>query len=278
MELRLFKQFPDGTYDISDLAIATYDIPYADRSNKNKLDLYLPKAAQPSYPLVVFVHSGGFFKSDKARHLSNILNCLLYGYAVSSVNFRLNDETPYFGSRTDFIDALNFLAAREEIDSERILLWGESYGSYLALDVVVNHPMKLTFKPRGVIDMACAVDLNDFHQHKKAAGQELIVRGVDNDILTFNAGGEYLTEAIKSTSFIEHFTGDEPPICILHGEEDEIVPVRYSLLLDQILTDKGIEHETHIIPGGFHGIDHYAAPEYNRLIIDFIRKQFHTKS
>ncbi|MBR4471772.1 MAG: prolyl oligopeptidase family serine peptidase [Erysipelotrichaceae bacterium] len=269
MELRVFHE-ENGRYDIDDVGKGYYDISYAERSEKNRYDLYLPNKEKESYPLLVFLHSGGFFKSDKSRHLSNILNGLLFDYAVASINFRLNDETRYQGSRRDAIDALNHLAAREEIDKNKAILWGESYGSYLALDIVVNHPQELDFSPAGVIDMYCATDLLDFHEHKIRNHQELMVEGKENDYRTF---GDNLEEGIGESRFLDHITGNEPPIFIIHGMKDEIIPIRYSYQLEEVLKEKRSRHEVHYIEELGHGIDSYALPQYNKLVFDFIRKQ-----
>lgn len=268
MQLKIFKE-QDGKYDIDDIANAYYDVTYDNKSEKNKLDLFIPKHQQKNYPLLVFVHSGGFFKSDKRRHLSNILNGLLFDYAVASINFRLNDEVKYDGSRNDIVTALNFLAQRDEINSEKIILWGESYGAYVILDITVNHANELKFVSAGIIDMYCATDLVDFHNYKILHKQELIVRGKENDYHTF---GDDLISGMKESSFLENITGKEPPIFIIHGMKDEIIPVKYSIQLEEILKKKGNEFECHYIENGSHGIDNYACTKYNGLIFSFINK------
>ena len=269
MELRIFNEI-EGKYDIDGIGNVIYDIAYSDISEKNKLDLYLPYEKKEYYPLLVFIHSGGFFKSDKKRHLSNILNGLLFGYAVASVNYRLNDETFYNGSRDDVIQALNYLSYLKNIDEKKILIWGESYGSYLALDIVVNHSDKLNFVPIGIIDMYCATDLMDFHQYKIEQNQEIMIRGKENDYHTF---GDDLEKGIKESSFMEHFKGNEPPILIIHGLKDDIIPVRYSYALEKVLKQKKIEYEAHYLENMGHGIDNYADPEYNSIVFNFILKQ-----
>ena len=268
MQLKVFEE-KNGRYDIEEYGEGSFDIAYADRSDKNRYDLYLPKKKKDKYPLLVFLHSGGFFKSDKSRHLSNILNGLLFDYAVASINFRLNDETRYQGSRTDAIDALNHLAQREEIDKDKVILWGESYGSYLALDIAINHSDELCFDPKGIIDMYCATDLLDFHQHKIDHHQELIVDDVENDYRTF---GEDLEKGIKETSFLDHIKGNEAPIFLIHGMKDDIIPVRYTHQLEMVLKEKGNRYEAHYIEELGHGIDYYAEPKYNQIVFDFINR------
>lgn len=268
MELRIFNEC-NGKYNVTDLATVHDDIIYDTKSEKNKLDLYIPLEKKEKYPLLVFIHSGGFFKSDKGRHLSNILNGLLFGYAVASINFRLNDETRYPGSREDAINALNFLAKQKNIDETNIIIWGESYGSYMALDISINHKKELNFVPAGIVDMYCATDLIDFHKHKINTKQELIVRGKENDYHTF---GDDLEAGIRESSFIENITGKEPPIFIIHGEKDDIIPIRYSYELEKRLIEKENRYEAHYIKELGHGIDCYADPKYNQLVFDFIRK------
>ena len=270
MGLKIFNEH-NGKYDVDDLAKVKYDLSYDVKSEKNKLDLYIPLKKQEKYPLLVFIHSGGFFKSDKGRHLSNILNGLLFGYAVATINFRLNDETRYPGSREDAINAFNYLSNLEYIDQTKIILWGESYGSYLALDIVVNHKNELKFIPAGVIDMYCATDLIDFHQYKINNGQELIVRGRENDYHTF---GDDLEKGIKESSFIENINGTEPPILIIHGEKDDIIPIRYSYELERVLINKRNKYVAYYIEELGHGIDFYAPEKYNKLIFDFISDCF----
>ena len=44
-----------------------------------------------------------------------------------------------------------------------------------------------------------------------------------------------------------------PPLCLLHGKEDELVPFNQGILLDQELTRRGMPHEFH----AYEGLSHY---------------------
>jgi dipeptidyl aminopeptidase/acylaminoacyl peptidase len=44
-----------------------------------------------------------------------------------------------------------------------------------------------------------------------------------------------------------------PPLCLLHGKEDELVPFNQSILLDQELTRRAMPHAFY----GYEGLKHY---------------------
>jgi phospholipase/carboxylesterase len=47
----------------------------------------------------------------------------------------------------------------------------------------------------------------------------------------------------------------KPPVLLVHGSADEIVPARALPLAEQALTDRGFTVESHVSPGLGHGID-----------------------
>jgi dipeptidyl aminopeptidase/acylaminoacyl peptidase len=53
-------------------------------------------------------------------------------------------------------------------------------------------------------------------------------------------------------SAIYHLEG-MPPLCLLHGVDDELVPFNQSVMLDQELTRRGMPHEFY----SYKGLKHY---------------------
>jgi len=53
-------------------------------------------------------------------------------------------------------------------------------------------------------------------------------------------------------SIVSHLEG-LPPLCLLHGKEDELVPFNQGILLDQELTGWRMPHEFH----AYEGLKHY---------------------
>ncbi|MEY8354579.1 alpha/beta hydrolase [Lachnospiraceae bacterium 54-53] len=269
MKLKEYKAVA-GRYDLQNDGTCFYDIAYSDFSEKNRLDLYLPKIKKESYPLVVFIHGGAFAKSDKGRHIAGVLNSLQLGCAVASMNYRLNDEVRYPDMLKDCIDAVRFLAKRPETDSEKIILWGETHGGYLACDMGINHHQDETYKLAGVISYYAPIDLYDYHKRQMASGRLMEVNGVIVDEASFGASGDELLDILKKQDLLHKIDGSEPAFYLLHGKKDDSIPIEYSIRLAEALKEKQVDCVLDLVEDGTHGIDFYAAEKYNLPVMEFI--------
>jgi acetyl esterase/lipase len=68
------------------------NLAYGDHE-RNKLDLYRPKADKP-LPLVIWVHGGAWEAGDKSGG-NPALPLLAEGYAVAAVNYRFSKHAPF---------------------------------------------------------------------------------------------------------------------------------------------------------------------------------------
>lgn len=112
------------------------DIAYASRSSAQKLDIHLPTAGAKPYPVVVWVHGGGWSSGDKNLGLNAPPRQLLnHGYAVVSVNYRLSGEARFPAQIQDLKAAVRWIranASRYGLNATRIGAWGVSAGAHLA--------------------------------------------------------------------------------------------------------------------------------------------------
>lgn len=112
------------------------DVPYADVSPTDTLDLYIPDGVEAPQ-LFVMIHGGGFILGDsQSRQLRLMLRYFRdRGYACASINYRLADEAPFPAAIEDCKAAIRFLRANADTygyDAERMVVYGESAGGYLA--------------------------------------------------------------------------------------------------------------------------------------------------
>lgn len=71
-------------------------------------------------------------------------------------------------------------------------------------------------------------------------------------------GSDTLKAELKST----------PPVCLIHGEMDDVVPFGAMALASEALLESGVPHETHACPNVAHGID----PQGLLAAIEFLKK------
>ena len=115
-------------------------VPYANDSESQYLDLYIPETGsdQEKPRLFVMVHGGGFIANDSQSRQPVFMYQYFRdrGYACASVNYRLAQEAPFPAGLEDVKAAVRFLQSRAEeygYDASRTVIWGESAGGYLAV-------------------------------------------------------------------------------------------------------------------------------------------------
>ncbi|HUW40353.1 MAG TPA: alpha/beta hydrolase [Rectinemataceae bacterium] len=125
---------PLATPAFADLAYVPNPAP------TQKLDLYLPEQAKPAsgYPVVVYIHGGGFALGDKAPYgddANAVLSGLKRGYAIASINYRLSGTDKAPAQIYDVKAALRYVkanAGKYGLDPDKMVLLGVSAGGSLA--------------------------------------------------------------------------------------------------------------------------------------------------
>lgn len=114
-------------------------ISYGSASTSQVMDLYLPKQqSDQAAPLLLVVHGGAFkFGNQKMKTIQPIIKMgLERGYAVASIDYRKSDEARFPAALADVKGAVRYLkahAAQWAINPNKLVIWGESAGAYLAL-------------------------------------------------------------------------------------------------------------------------------------------------
>ncbi len=117
------------------------DIPYHDTGrDEHLLDIYRPTDGKGPWPVVFYVHGGGFRILSKDTHWIMGLGFARRGFLVVSIDYRLAPRHRYPAAVEDACAALSWTAhnvARYGGDPTRLVLAGESAGANLATSLAV---------------------------------------------------------------------------------------------------------------------------------------------
>ncbi len=218
--------------------------------------LFLPAGKGP-HPALVYVHGGpqrqmfpafhymSYYASDYAMNRRFAER----GYVVLSVNYRSGTgygrafrEAPGRGWRgaveyADVLGAGRWLAARPDVDPERIGIWGGSYGGLLTGQALARNSdlFKAGVAIHGVFDWSFA-DAKPGH---------LFPSGF------FGVGEKDRGTALKASP-LGAIDGWRSPVLLFSGDQDMNVDVRETVDLAQKLEARNVDVRTVILPGEAH--------------------------
>lgn len=248
-----------GCVQTSGLSQKTRNLVYAERGNRAlKLDLYLPDTPPPKsgYPLIVCFHGGGWVIGSKERDLF-LQPMLKKGYALASVQYRLSGGATFPAQIEDARDSLRWLidnASRYQLDKKRIGAFGPSAGGHLALLLGLGETKRFADSkpfPSDTIKAICAL----------YPPTDLIgIIPVENRGKTSNLVARLLGGPIRDRmelavlgSPTAYVTRKSPPVLLIHGDRDMLVPLAQSQQLEKSMKKSGAPVQLIVLPGKIHG-------------------------
>lgn len=248
---RAMDEVPDGLADPRQVVFPSTDgLPIHGQ-------LFLPAGEPPpgGWPGVLFLHGGsrrqmllgfhhrGYYHNTYSFNQHLAAN----GYAVLSVNYRSGigygmefREALHYGADgasevNDVLGAGVYMASRDDVDGDRIGLWGGSYGGYLTAHGLAR--ASDLFK--------AGVDIHGVHDWNKA---------IRNFVPSYEpaARPEVARRAFESSpmAFVERWTS---PVLLIHGDDDRNVPFAESVELAEVLRGNGVHVEHLVFPDEVHG-------------------------
>ncbi|MEK6261260.1 MAG: alpha/beta hydrolase [Planctomycetota bacterium] len=265
------------------------DISYVPNGDEaQKLDLYLPEkpAARP-LPLIVHIHGGAWMGGSKFP--CPVVGMVAKGYAVASVEYRFSQKAKFPAQIQDCQAAIRWLRANSKphnIDPERVGVVGGSAGGHLSA-LVGTAGGKKAFAPIGGNDeqsdrVQAVCDIFG------PANFSTVVQQADDDknvrnIFKFNSPSDPYSQLIgvsldadkqktDAVSPVHYVSKDSPPMLILHGTHDALVPYAQSEEFAAVLKEKGVEVWLQKLPGSGHGGAAFAKPAVVALMQNFFDK------
>jgi acetyl esterase/lipase len=226
------------------------NVVYTTLGGPQTLDVYAPNGVAPArgWPVVLAIHGGGWRRFDKSQYARKVAGPLVRdGYAVVAPDYLLSaPRAPSWPTNFKQIQqAANWVRASSaayHFDSSRIAAMGESAGGHLAALLGTDSPGAPV---RSVIDFFGPTDLGTL------AAQSPLARPAVVQFL--GAQPEQAPALYAAASPVDHVAPGDPPMLILQGSADAIVPAVQSRELAAALDTAGVPNQLQIIAGAGHG-------------------------
>lgn len=247
---------------MSTAAARLIDQPYAldawrgaNPDSSHTLDLHLPAGDGP-FPLVLWIHGGGWHSCGKQPEGERIARRFApAGFALAAINYRLTPDAPFPAQIKDCHRALRWLrqhAATHHLDASRVGVLGHSAGAHLAALVAAGVGAT---DPEPVQAAVCWSPPCDLDRKRGAwPGDTFVWNPDDRFTRTFFPGGAYDEDFARSASPASHAHADMPPILLVHGGADTVVPPGQTIVFADNLRSLGVPATLRIDPQATHDL------------------------
>jgi acetyl esterase/lipase len=246
------------------------------------LDLYLPRPSAPNTgrpALVVWVHGGAWRGgSRKDMPLGPLVE---RGNAVASVDYRLSTVARFPAQVHDIKAAIRFLRAKQNqygYDATRIAVAGNSAGGHLAalvgvtngngeLEGTVGEHSKEKSDVQAIVSLYGMFNLTTILAQSTPHGL-----GVRVPALQLLLGGQPqdVPQLARLASPVFHVDANDPPLLLIHGDQDPQAPINQSHELDGRYEALKLPHQFVVLHGSKHGGPEFFDAERSELIANFL--------
>jgi acetyl esterase/lipase len=242
------------------------------------LDVYRPQKAEGKRPAVVLVHGGGWRGGDKRGFAWHGQRLAEKGFVAFSVNYRLAPKHTYPAQLDDCQRAVRWVRANATqygVDPQRIGAVGSSAGGHLVAllgtrdtrDKTEDALSKFSSKVQCVVDYFGPTDL-------RPNADRLPAQTVRNFI---GKDASEAPELYADASPVTHVSKDDALFLIVHGTNDNTVPMAASEKLLNALKQAGVDATLLKIEGAGHGFHNQVnTPDAQKAweaVVEFLMKR-----
>ena len=239
-----------------------------------RLDVYFNPINKKTMPVLINIHGGGWNHGTKESQIG-FSTFFKSGFAVANVEYRMVDKAKAPGAIEDIRSAMDYLilhAKELNIDPKRIVLMGGSAGAHLALMAgFLENDRRFDTYCKGKEDMKVAAIIS------KYAPSDFIDK--TDKFYTYKSLLNWMGDKAGDAAFrasispVSYINKSNPPVFIVHGNADPIVPYKQSVKLHRMLDKAGVYNEFITVEGGKHGnFDKDKNSEISKAIMAFLIK------
>ena len=276
----------------------TADVNYVgDGKGYHTLDIYIPKEAKESYPVVIHTYGSAWSSNNMKGSADLSTICAAYakaGYAVVTPNHRAASDGIYPAQLHDIKAVVRFVrgnAAKYKFDTNFVAVSGFSSGGHLSSLTATTCGLKEGKSGSVTVDLVG--DLGEFTSFSSCV-DGAVLWSPPTDIYTMNPismGGSGTMEGafigverqgnkdkwmVASSPY--YASDDDPPIIMFHGTSDNIVNIEQSQELYDSLKHHNVVTEFVKVSGGSHGGDKMNSTENLNKAVEFLNKAREAKA
>ena len=237
---------------------------------EGKMDIYLPPNTGKPTALIINIH-GGAWRNGYKESQNSFYTYFTAGFAVANIEYRSLSQGTAPAAIEDARCALIYLIKNAQalhIDVNKIVMMGSNSGGHLALMVGLlgNNPLFDTncsgvdnIKVAAIVDKYGIADVWDWAYGKT------IQNGSARKWLGYKAKNKNFALSVSPISYVNK---NSPPVFIVHGDADPVVPYQQSVDLYQKLLDLEAKAMLMTIKGGGHG--KFSDEDNSNINIDII--------
>jgi acetyl esterase/lipase len=221
----------------TDLDYAPPDPP---SSNGHKLDLYIPVGAASRLPVVIWT-GGSAWMADTGKRTAGRLAAQLnpVGYAVAGVSIRSSSQVKFPGQLHDIKAAIRWLRAnadKYQLDPNHIAIMGDSSGGWTAAMAAVTGdapemegavgPMRVSSRVQAAVAFYPPTNFltMDAWALQRCVGDRCHDSEGSPESRLVGCAIQTCPDKVQAANPMRYITDADPPIMILHGNSDPLVP------------------------------------------------------
>jgi acetyl esterase/lipase len=240
-----------------------------------KADIYFAQNTQGPAPLLIFVHGGTWTSGSRSGGMGfdGLTAFTQMGYTLASIDYRLAPQYKMPAMIQDVKCAVRSFrahAAEYGIDPDRIGAIGASAGGHLVAMLGttdgsegfdVGEYQGYSSRVQAVVDMAGPTDLRS----PFAADSELVA----DQVFGTRDPADPIFAAASPVTWV---TPDNAPFLIIHGENDERVPLAQSQALYEKLLAAGVEARLIVVKNAGHSMENpNQSPTRQELVVTILQ-------
>ena len=275
-----------GCTNLSSIKNKHLNVIYADDSNAQKMDVFIPEG-NGLFPAIILIHGGGFKYGDKKSEYYLAKKLVSEGYVAVTVNYRLSGEAVFPAAIHDVKAAIRFIKANAKeysVNPNKIGTWGSSAGGNLSammgtsaeiefLDGNVGHYNNVTTRIQACVDWFGPINFATMIDEAKQLGfKESFDVAIESSYIGVEAADPLNASLVQKANPTTYIDQNDPPFFIQAGNEDPLIPYtqsqNFANALSNVLGTDKVYYD--LIEGGKHGGSKFTNQENVLKVIAFL--------